>query len=541
MKLRLSLFTLIIFSISASSQNFQWAKSMGGIYDDISKSIAVDGSGNIYTTGCFMDTIDLNPGVGVNNLTSAGGYDIFISKLDASGNFVWAKSMGGPDNDGAYSITTDASGNVYTTGGFSGTADFDPGVGVSNLTSSGFEDVFISKLDASGNFVWAKRIGEFLTYIGYSISVDVAGNVYITGFMGGNIFISKLDVSGNLVWTKTIWGDKGMAGSSIALDASGNIYITGILAGMADFDPGPGTFNLRAVGSSDIFILKLDASGNFVWAKNMGGTNDAHGQSIAIDGSGNVCTTGNFYGTVDFNPGTGVNNLTSAGLNDVFILKLDASGNFLWVKSMGGTNEDGSASVAVDGSGNIYTTGVFMDTADFDPGAGVNNLISAGGYDIFISKLDASGNFVWAKRMGGTNYEQGNSLAVDVTGNIYTTGGFRGTADFDPGAGVNNLISKGSTDIFVSKLCIYNVGINESSNQNLFSVFPNPATNQINIEIDASLVGSAYAIYDEVGKTILNGKLNSEKTNIDLNNLAAGIYLFNVEGNAKRTYKFIKQ
>ena len=321
----------------------------------------------------------------------------------------WAKGMGGTSNDYGRSIALDASGNVYTAGYFYGTADFDPGAEIYNLTSAGSADIFISKSDSSGNFVWAKSMG------------------------GTNYDI----------------------GNSIALDASGNVYTTGIFYGTADFDPGTGTANLTSVGNGNIFISKLDASGNFVYAKSVGGTNGNEGFSIAIDTSGNVYTTGYFYGTADFDPGAGIFYLTSvsASYSDIFISKLDTSGDFVYAKSMGGTNYDISNSIALDASGNIYSTGYFQGTSDFDPGVGTFNLTSAdSAADIFISKLDASGNFVWAKQIGGTDYDYGRSMSLDASGNVYTTGDFYGTVDFDPGAGTFNLTSGSGAAIFISKL-----------------------------------------------------------------------------------------
>ena len=258
---------------------------MGGSSDEFGNSIAVDVNGNVYTTGYFQGTVDFDPGPGIYNLTSSGGNNIFVSKLDASGNFLWAKQMGsGGGGAQSYSIAVDASGNVYTTGGFFLTADFDPGLGIYNLAAiGGGEDIFISKLDASGNFVWAKQLSGADFELGYSIAVD----------------------------------------------ASGNVFTTGGFLGTVDFDPGSGTYNLTSAGSWDIFVSKLDASGNFVWAKRLGGTSQDDCNSIAIDANGNSYTPGSFSGTADFDPGTGTFNLTAlSGASNTFVSKLDASGNF---------------------------------------------------------------------------------------------------------------------------------------------------------------------------------------------------------------------
>ena len=183
-----------------------------------------------------------------------------------------------------------------------------------------------------------------------------------------------------------------------------------------------------------------------------GGTNEDRGRSVAVDSSGNIYTTGPFQVTADFDPGAGTTNLTSAGGNDVFVSKLDSAGELVWVKQLGGTDSTDAYSVAVDSSGNVYTTGYFSQTTDFDPGAGTSNLVSAGSFDAFVSKLNSTGAFVWAKQFSGTGLDQGRSVAVDSLGNVYTTGSFSGTVDFDPGGGTANLVSTGNGDVFVSKL-----------------------------------------------------------------------------------------
>jgi hypothetical protein len=479
----ITVFTL--FSLLSNAQNFEWAKQMGGTDIDIGNSITTDVSGNVYTIGEFYNTADFDPGVGVYNLTSAGSYDIFVSKLDASGNFVWAKSIGGVGVDVGWSVATDASGNLYVIGSFGDTVDFDPGAGVYNLTSAGSYDIFVSKLDASGNFVWAKS-------------------------MGG-----------------TGWDE----GRSIFTDSSSNVYTTGFYEGTADFDPGVGVYNLTSAGSSDIFISKLDASGNFVWVKSIGGTDGDGGYSITTDVSGNIYTTGFYEGTADFDPGVGVYNLTSAGSSDIFISKLDASGNFMWVKSIGGTDGDDGYSIATDASGNVYTTGTFWGTADFNPGVGLFNLTSAGISDIFISKLDASGNFMWAKSMGGSGWDQVNSITIDASGNLYTTGYFIGTVDFDIGIGVLNLSAVG-IDIFVHKMSVEGVGYIKYTEQNKVSIFPNPNNGIFNIETNKAHICE---LYNSLGKIVYTSNLQVGNNNIQLPNLAAGVYLIKLY-NGTETY-----
>jgi hypothetical protein len=462
---------LLMAGIVCNAQPFyNWAKRIGGGGVDRGNSLTVDASGNVYTTGNFNGTVDFDPGAGVQNLVSAGNSDIYIIKTNAAGQLVWAIRMGGTSGDFSNAIAVDAAGNIYITGYFWGTADFDPGPGTLHLTAAGYFDAFISKLDASGNLVWAKSFSSSTGIQAGAIAVDASGNVHTTGVIngtvdfdpgagiynltsagGGDIFVSKLDAMGNFVWAKIIGSTGGDNGESLAVDASGNVYITGYFQGTVDFDPGAGTQNLYSVDDRDIFISKLDASGNFVWVKHMGGALYDIGYSIKVDASGNVYTAGFFQGTVDFDPGMNIHNLVSEGMTDVFISKLDDAGNFVWAKSVGGSGSDWAHSLVIDASENVYLTGYFEGTVDFDNTTGTHNRTSAGGFDVFVIKLNYWGNFVWAGSMGGPGNDYGISISVDVSGNVYSTGYFQGTADFHPGPITENLVSAGDLDIFILK------------------------------------------------------------------------------------------
>jgi uncharacterized membrane protein YqhA len=534
---------LMVLPVLSFSQSFDWAKALGGADYDEGSSIALDASGNVYTTGYFNGTADFDPGAGVFNLTSSVSSNVFISKLDALGNFVWAKAIGGSIANG---IVLDASGNIYTTGNFQGIADFDPGVGLFNLTSAGQGDVFISKLDSSGNFVWAKAIGGTGFETGNSIALDASGNVITTGYFDGtadfdpgagqfnitssgnkDIFVSKLNSTGNFVLAKTMGGTGSDRSWGIALDSSANVLIIGDFESTADFDPGAGLFNLVSLGINDIFIAKLDAAGNFLWAKAMGGTNSDIGYSVKIDASNNVYTTGAFNLTVDFDPGAAVFNLTSAGGNDIFISKFDASGNFIWAKAMGGTMNDNSFSLALDASANLYTAGFFRTTADFDPGAGLFNLTVVGAFDIFISKLDASGNFAWAKGIGGIETDIARCIALDNSNNIYTTGVFRQTVDFDPDAGVFNLTSAGFSEVFVQKTSQTPVLSAEEITDNTdFTIYPNPNDGIFSLNIDKEITNGKLILLNAIGQIVHEQKIVQGTNEIITNELAIGLYTY---------------
>lgn len=472
-KLMCALMIFIFESANVKAQNLIWARSSGTSSSEIARSLSVDANGNVYYTGTFQGTMDFDPGPGTFTLSSAGSDDIYISKLDVNGNFVWARSIGGGLADAPYAIATDQSANVYITGSYNGTVDFDPGAGVSNLISvAATYDAFVLKLDVSGNFVWARSVGGNDSDHGFGLSVDASSNVFVTGYFNltgdfdpgpgisnltsagtDDVFILKLNSSGSFQWARAVGGTNVDTGYSITTDAFGNVIVTGSFNQTTDFDPGIPVFNLVSAGGNDVFVLKLNSSGNFVWAKSFGGTSEDEGRSVCVDPSGNVITCGFFEVSVDFDPGPGTYSLTSNGVLDAFISKLDPSGTLIWANNTGAGGNDAAYGVTTDASGNIYSTGYFSNTVDFDPGISSYTITSAGQYDVFIDRFDASGNFIWAKCLGGTGDEVAYGIALGGTTTVHTCGNFQNTCDFDPNAGILNLISNGTEDLFVHKMC----------------------------------------------------------------------------------------
>jgi hypothetical protein len=400
----LAVFFLCYGQVVHAEAVYSFTKTMSGADHDYGQSVAVDSSGNVYITGYFRGTVDFDPGAGTDNHASVGEEDIFLTRINSNGSYGYTKTMGNTDHDYGQAVAVDGSGNVYITGYFGGTVDFDPGSGTDTRTSAGFEDIFLTKFDSDGNYLFTRTIGGTNHDYGQAVAVDGSGNVYITGYFGGTV----------------------------------------------DFDPGSGTDTRTSAGFEDIFLTKFDSDGNYLFTKTMGGTNHDYGQAIVVDGSGNVYITGNFQGTADFDPGAGTDTHASAGLEDIFLTKFNSDGSYGFTKTMGGTDHDFGQSVAVDSSDNVYMTGYFRGTADFDPGAGTDEQTSAGEEDIFLTKINFDGSYDLTKTMGGTDQDFGRSVVVDDSVNVYMTGYFRGTADFDPGAGTDNHTA-GEEDIFLTK------------------------------------------------------------------------------------------
>ena len=411
--------------INAQNNYFKWSKSINGSSTKRIKGMTVDNNGNVITSGFFTGTIDVDPGPDSFKLVSKGNSDIFIVKQNAAGNFLWGKSFGGKsiyDYESANDITSDIYGNIYITGVFDGAIDFDPGPDsliLNTLTRSSF----VCKYTAQGNLIWAKSFDEKLQ-----------------GINGFN-FRGESEAT------------------SLEIGSDGTVFTSGTYTGKVDFNPGIDSFflNTNSAQVTNAYISKLDSDGNFQWAKSIDnkfyiqngntyiGNIDING--LALDNYGNVFACGSFFGEVDFNPGTDSIEYTTPvnSSHVIFILKLNESGNYTWAKSfVSGAGYGGGAAtdIIVDSIGNVLTTGYINGNTDFDPGPGISYLIGYSSTSAsFVNKLDSNGNYVWAKSIQSNNSNRGNRIALDQNGNIYTTGYFSPSADFDPGIGTQILLS----------------------------------------------------------------------------------------------------
>ena len=549
--------TSISFANTLIAQDISWAKSTGGLSYEYSKSIAVDNDGNVYTTGIFVQTMDFDPGAGEYSLTSAGFNDIFLSKLDASGNFKWAIHMGGPEYDYGNSVAVDKDGNIFVTGEFQGDADFTPNSVGGNLTSHGANDIFIAKYDSSGNYLWAKGIGGTSYDGGKAITTDIFGNIYVTGFFNDsvafnlafpgiklgtdfneNAFVLKLDNNGGYMTALNIGGNDDAEGYDVAVDTLLNIYLTGAFSGTVDFDPSGNQKMLTSTGETypDMFAVKIFPSGVAAWAMHIGEEDDDYGYSIAADDDGGVYITGNFRGNVDFSPGIGIDTINGGG---VFILKLDQFGEYVWANNFG---EGSGNSIILDRLNNVLCAGSFSGSADFDPGPDTF-LIKSNSFsgDIFISKLDSDGNFISAKVLGGSGSEDVNDIASDDLGNIYITGVFTAETDFEPAnPGQFILNANGGVDIFVAKYQSFMTPVARVSSEDKYLVYPNPITDEVNIQTDFNGINTTFTLHDQLGRRILSGTLHDKNTSIDLSYISKGLYFFKFEGNPGKVYKVIK-
>jgi len=529
------IFGVTYFDILAQTPNWSWANSAGGNNYDVANCVTTDINGNTIVTGYFYsDSITF----GTTTLMNPGG-SIFIVKYDTSGTVLWAKSAVGIGGSGK-SITSDLNGNVFVTGFFANTITF----GTITLTSiTGTLDVFIVKFDSAGNVLWAKSGAGVDADNVFSVATDNYGNIIITGeFLGNSItfgsttlfntsvgstdmFLVKYDSSGNVLWARSADGNDWDSGYGVSSDSLGNIFVTGyFLSSTITF----GSVTISNLGSYTIFLVKYDSSGNAVWAKAPSGFGEGYGNGITTYRNENIYVTGQFEGILTF----GTITLNSFGVfgDDLFIVKYDSSGNVLWAHSAGGNWDDVSTSITTDNSGNAFVTGYYYsDSITFDSSTFFNN---NGSGNILIAKYDSTGNLNWAATAGGIADDEARSIRADGNGRVYVAGYFTSP---NLNFGTLILINNGYPDVFISRLEDVNTGTSELNSHNWFNIFPNPATNTIQLTFSTKEQAVQCEIINILGEKVLASPLTPlprreelATAQLDVSILAKGIYLVKV-------------
>lgn len=567
-KALLVLIGLINF-ILTHSQNaqFNWVKQIKG--DVNTGNVTVNGTGqdaenNIYVFGFFRGNLDFDPSHNIYELTSISSRDIYISKFDKNGILKWVKQIpvntpgviGGQEN----LMSIDKTGNVIFVCALFGTVDFDPGAGVYDLSAANGGTV-ICKLDSSGNFVWAKQLqlniksiattaGSLNILLGGSFNgskdFDPSTETHILTSLGDHdVYILNLTSNGELFWVKQIGGAQARVfGMSMNLDSASNVYYAGSMYGTVDFDPGNSLHNITSYSNAqyagDLFVSKLDAAGNFIWARHMG--RDSLGVSevsVVVSELGDAYISGLFTShvqngptTVDVDPGVNVVNLSLLS-NERFILKLNKNGNYLWHK-----NADYGVGLAVDKTGNLYTGG-----STFQNGWG------------HIARYNSNGNLIWNKRLIGLFSESLASISnvmVDRLGNVFTAGYFTWVVDFDPGTASHFLSTATVTseDIFIHKMTQGPVGngggrrtsVTPLMDNLTINVYPNPVSDYVNLNFSEPLTNASILVYNQSGQLVAGwNNINDVLITIDISGFANGIYFINVlNGETVINKQFIK-
>lgn len=420
--------------------------------NSIGRAVALDAAGNQCIIGTFTGTLVL----GTTTLVTAGFYDVFVAKRNAStGAWLWAVRVGGNGTDYGYGIAADAAGNVLVTGSFLNTASFATSPTATILTSGGDSDIFVAKFEAStGAALWAVRAGGYSYDYGTGVTADAAGNALVTGYFTGfarfdassaaitivssatatdvDAFVAKFGAStGAASWAVRAGGSGNDRGQAVAVDAAGNALVTGYFNGTATFDTSPTATTLTSAGGNDIFVAKFGAAtGAATWAVRAGGSGDDQGLGIATDAAGNASITGYFTNTASFATTPTATSLVSAGSRDVFAARFGAgTGAATWAVRAGGSGNEFGYGAAVDAAGNLVVTGSFEGTASFATSPTATSLTATASNDMFVARFGAgTGTAAWAVRAGSNNPSEGYGVAVDAGGNAVVTGQFFSTA-----------------------------------------------------------------------------------------------------------------
>jgi pimeloyl-ACP methyl ester carboxylesterase len=438
------------FLQSTYAQNWQWAENGGSYGRDEGEKVDVDAAGNIYVTGSFSGTAQF----GSTTLVSAGNSDIYVAKLNPNGVFLWARRAGGENDEHGSDIVVDKNGGAVVVGSFGSENASFGSLSIDNYDRRGHHDIFIAKINSSGNWQWVEKVGDTVDDRNPRVALDRSGDIIFTGDFGGNyilfgadtinagrdeIAVAKLNSSGTFQWIAKGSGIDSTygAGTDVAVDAAGNIAFTGTFYGSsATFGSTTLTGEGLLGGNSEAFIAKLNSSGGWQWARKIGGVGYDYGKRVEIDGNGNVVVAGEFAQSASFGPVRLINDGFS---NEIFVARLSPKGAWQWAEKVGGRSSDSCKDIDIDVDNNVLITGLCIGPVKF----GSSSLTA---YGSFVARLNPTG--VWQQAIGSDGFYT-NGVAADADGNAVVTGTFGGGRG---SFGTITLDSNGGSDSFVASL-----------------------------------------------------------------------------------------
>jgi len=570
---RITVFSIGLFLIAfntpskLTAQNLvlNWGHTYGSPSADVGESITIDSDGNVYTVGYFSGEIDFDPNPDNEVILGVSGSNLFVTKHSADGSLVFAIQIESESYFSNLSIAVSEDGFIHVAGGFSGDTDFDPSENVQILSSNGFSDIFVLKLNQEGQLLWVNNYGSFHFEVAHSLALDVDGNVFITGYFRAaidfnpgpdsfiltpvaengnkNSFILKLNSEGEFLWVAGLLG--GVSESfSIAVDDLGNSYTAGKFLNIVDFDPGAEEYTLQGSGGYSAFIVKLDSLGNFVWVKDFDGSLHNEPVSVDINADGEILIGGFISPGTDLDPGEEELYYNYTANINAFLIKLSSDGHFLWSTPIYNQYISRISAVAFGPDGAMYAVGIFRSELDFNPGFSNGILTTAlNETGHFIAGYYPNGDFMLANHLGvGSGNRATNDIALGPDSEILVTGYFTQSLNFSSIIGGTTINSVGGSDIFIysfkhSPTSVYNAKVNE------FNVFPNPATDRVVIASNSFNNSSEVSvlIYNLSGQIVFNQQfIPSEFIEFD-SGLQPGFYLLKIveKGGPQHTTKLV--
>lgn len=461
MKKPILLFLLnFLFLTQLFPQKFGWIESIGSHSIDAAEDIVVVDE-HIYLTGIYSDTLDIGDTTLLCNLggnSHSWQFNVFLAKYDTSGNFYWAKSLGGNQSCEVSSMVINNQGYLFLGGHFTDSATF------GNFTLSekpGYTSNFILKVDTSGVVVWANSIQSHTYAIRNVQLASTQSDVYflrgafidsvfykntLIGIGQGEHFLIKINSQGNFEWLNKIQYSllrNYNNNYSIASNENNSIYIGGMYENTIQI----GSHSVTSTGGNpDIFLTSIDSSGAVNWLKTTADSTNTILGTLEVDQSGNLYLAGEN----PFNLNSLILDTLSLSGGVLYLIKLDSSGNVLFGKSYGGTTTGGPfiMDMSCGLNNSMYLTGRFDNNL---PLQGYGTLTSNGTIDLFVLKFDSTGTLQWGQSAGGGSSDISNSLANDNNGNVYSAGYYTGLSKF----GTREINTKGGftgIDAYLMKL-----------------------------------------------------------------------------------------
>ena len=471
-------------AFDSQAPTLQWVRLFGDGGPAAGYDVVVSPAGFLFVGGHFSGTVDLDPSPELDERSTIGEWDIFISKLDSGGNRLWTGSFGGPHwsceecggvGDTLSEMATNADGDVVMTGIFVGPCDFDPSPGVDERTTDDTDDAFLTVFRGDGSYGWTRAIGSIGQEIGEAVAVSNDGSVYVAGtyneegpfdFDPGpgvdnhssngsmEVFLSSYSADGEYRWTRIIGGESLDTVADLGTADDGSVIVIGSFRHSVDFDPGPGSdvHTAPSEEESASFITKYSGNGDYEWTRSFDNANRYLNFHIAVLPDGSFFLVGQFRDSVDFDPGLGSEVHASNGNDDIFVSRYTRDGEHVWTRSIGGSGWDRVRDVAVDENEILYIVGSFENQVDFDPGPEEDVATAIGDVNAYIWRLSGAGEHLWVGTLHSDGGVGASGVAVDAQGTVFVTGSFTGTMAFEPEGGGETYSSEGESNAFVLAL-----------------------------------------------------------------------------------------
>lgn len=547
-------FAIGVLPFQVFAQELDWVIPFGGNSFDQGKDVTSDPWGNIYTTGYFSNQMDADAGADVFNLTSNGSNDVFLIKTSSEGEFLWAFSFGSTDDDQAMKVAVNDSGNVFVAGVFETSIDLIPGQGEYWLNAQGGTDGFIVEFDENGELIDAMVIGGPFHDRINSINIGEDQKIAVTGHFADQVsfgpesdeftitsqgyvdaFVLMLDQNLNTIWVRQVGAAYHTLGDDVTFGPDGLVYACGDFEVTIDLNTGPETWMVNTLGVWDSFVICLDEAGNFMWGNLIQSAGEEDIVGIECNQYNELFVTGSFGGTTEVQ----VNEeevivLENQGGLDIYIAMIDVFGEFEWFEIIGSETDEKSHSLDVDDFGNIYLTGEFESSVDFDPSSGTYYLYSEGLLDAFALGLNTSGDMIWCSQMGSGGNDCGYGIHGTIESDVFVTGQFSETAMV---MGTDSITSQGWRDAFLWKIKESPVLMPEIQEFDGFGIWPNPCLEVLNVRLDQLCDDVMVSLFSLSGELILIERhAHSSVLEIDLQEIPSGEYFIEIilNGTKKR-------